>query len=90
MKEGEGLALGVQAAQMFQSNSSTEKLTRVEVQHVVDATNSTQNELARLGEELENIERRLGVWESCKKHKIALLYGMADSCISKRTALMSL
>jgi hypothetical protein len=36
---------------------------------------SEEMELARLGRELEGLERRLGVWESLKLHRVAVLYG---------------
>ena len=36
-----------------------------------------ERELARLGGELEGLERRLGVWESCKLHRVAVLYGIS-------------
>ncbi|CAG8951716.1 hypothetical protein HYFRA_00005516 [Hymenoscyphus fraxineus] len=56
---------------------SQEKL-RFNVNHLELAlTASSKDELARQGEELEELEKSYGVWESCKQNKLALFYILA-------------
>jgi hypothetical protein len=61
---------------MFQSNMSDEKLTHVVKDFEISTMTPEERELVRLGGELEALERNLGIWESCKLYKVALLYGM--------------
>lgn len=52
---------------------SQEKL-KLDVHHMELAIASSQEELARQGEELEALEKTYGVWVSCKQNKLALVY----------------
>lgn len=57
-------------------NTSQEKLKH-EVHHMELAIATSQDDLARQGEELEALEKTYGVWESFQQNKLALVYSKA-------------
>ena len=50
------------------------KNTQPEVQHTEVSNRSTMEQLVQEGEALETREKSLGIWQSVKRHKIALVY----------------